>query len=331
VTQSSMFDGEHVSERVVDRFYEESGSLFVEAYDAFYSASAPQIIGDVAFYERAAREVGGPVLELACGTGRVALPLAKAGLQVTGVDRSEAMLTIARRKLAALPASVRERLSLVNQDMSALNLDRDFGLILVPFRSFQSLLTIDLQRRSLEAIRPHMAPTGRLILHLFDPRLDWLIDPKAIRPKLSGTHPETGRRYVGEFCEPISATSTKFAAISGATPKSGSMVSYWLRTLARWRCAGPIAGSCIICSTSAASQSRQSTAISPDRPRPMEKNWSSSLNLGNVRPQYGTVDRGSDRRELKGGPASARPLLVDGAPDALWGGGHWDVGDAERR
>ncbi len=199
MTQSSMFDGEHVSERVVDRFYEESGSLFVEAYDAFYSASAPQIIGDVAFYERAAREVGGPVLELACGTGRVALPLAKAGLQVTGVDRSEAMLTIARRKLAALPASVRERLSLVNQDMSALNLDRDFGLILVPFRSFQSLLTIDLQRRSLEAIRPHMAPTGRLILHLFDPRLDWLIDPKAIRPKLSGTHPETGRRYVGEI------------------------------------------------------------------------------------------------------------------------------------
>jgi SAM-dependent methyltransferase len=199
VTQSSMFDGEHVSERVADRFYEESGSLFVEAYDAFYSASALQIIGDVAFYERAAREVGGPVLELACGTGRVALPLAKAGLQVTGVDRSEAMLTIARRKLAALPASVRERLNLVNQDMSALNLDRDFGLILVPFRSFQSLLTIDLQRRSLEAIRPHMTPTGRLILHLFDPRLDWLIDPKAIRPKLSGTHPETGRRYVGEI------------------------------------------------------------------------------------------------------------------------------------
>jgi ubiquinone/menaquinone biosynthesis C-methylase UbiE len=60
----------------VDQFYEKAGSLFVEAYDAFYSSSGPQIAGDLAFYRRVAREVGGPVLELACGTGRIALPLA---------------------------------------------------------------------------------------------------------------------------------------------------------------------------------------------------------------------------------------------------------------
>jgi ubiquinone/menaquinone biosynthesis C-methylase UbiE len=117
-------------EAVVDQFYEKAGSLFVEAYDALYSSSGPQIAGDVAFYERVAREAGGPVLELACGTGRVALPLAKAGLHVTGVDRSEAMLTIARRRLAALPASAQERLTFVNQDMSALNLGRRFGFVL---------------------------------------------------------------------------------------------------------------------------------------------------------------------------------------------------------
>ena len=84
----------------MDGFYERVGSLFVEAYDAFYSGAVPQIAGDVAFYERVAGQTGGPVLELACGTGRIALPLAEAGLQVTGVDRSEAMLAIARRKLA---------------------------------------------------------------------------------------------------------------------------------------------------------------------------------------------------------------------------------------
>jgi hypothetical protein len=55
----------------VDQFYEKAGSLFVEAYDAFYISSGPQIAYDVAFYERVAREVGGPVLELACGTGRI--------------------------------------------------------------------------------------------------------------------------------------------------------------------------------------------------------------------------------------------------------------------
>jgi SAM-dependent methyltransferase len=183
----------------VDQFHEKAGSLFVEAYDAFYSSSRPQIAYDVAFYERVAREVGGPVLELACGTGRIALPLAKAGLHVTGVDRSEAMLAIARSKLAALPASVQERLILVNQDMSALDLGQRFGFVLVPFRSFQALLTIDLQRKSLEAIRRHLEPAGRLALHLFDPRLDWLIDSHIALPGLSGTHPKTGRRYLGEI------------------------------------------------------------------------------------------------------------------------------------
>jgi ubiquinone/menaquinone biosynthesis C-methylase UbiE len=183
------------------QFYEQAGSIFIEAYDAFYSSSRPQIAGDLAFYVRIACEVGGPVLELACGTGRIALPLAEAGLHVTGVDRSEAMLTIARRKLAALPASVQARTTLVDQDMSALNLDRRFGFVFVPFRSFQALLTIDLQRKSLEGIRRHLEPTGRLALHLFDPRLDWLIDPHMAPPGLSGTHPETGRHYVGEILQ----------------------------------------------------------------------------------------------------------------------------------
>jgi hypothetical protein len=52
----------------VGQFYEKAGSLFVEAYDAFYTSSGPQIAEDVAFYERVARGIGGPVLELACGT-----------------------------------------------------------------------------------------------------------------------------------------------------------------------------------------------------------------------------------------------------------------------
>jgi SAM-dependent methyltransferase len=182
----------------VNSFYEEAGSLFVEAYDAFYSRPPPQIAGDIAFYEGLARQTGGPVLEVACGTGRIALALAAAGLEVTGVDRSDGMLTTARRKIAALPASVQDRLTLVVQDMSELSLSRRFGFIFVAFRSFQHLLTIDLQRRSLAAIRHHLDDNGRLALHLFDPRLDLLVDDKSTAPRLSGTHPVTGRRYVGE-------------------------------------------------------------------------------------------------------------------------------------
>jgi SAM-dependent methyltransferase len=179
-------------------FYDEAGTLFVEAYDAFYSSASPQIAGDVAFYEGLARQTGGPVLEVACGTGRIALSLAAAGLEVTGVDRSGAMLTIAQRKVAGLPASVRDHLTLVDQDMSELSLSRRFGFIFVAFRSFQHLLTIDLQKRTLEAMRHHLDGNGRLALHLFDPRLDLMVDDKGTVPGHSGTHPATGRRYVGE-------------------------------------------------------------------------------------------------------------------------------------
>jgi ubiquinone/menaquinone biosynthesis C-methylase UbiE len=120
----------------------------------------PQIAGDVAFYERVAGQTGGPVLELACGTGRIALPLAEAGLQVTGVDRSEAMLATARRKLATASASAQQRLGLVRKDMTALDLGRRFGFVFVAFRSFQALLSIGLQSQALEAIRRHLEPTG---------------------------------------------------------------------------------------------------------------------------------------------------------------------------
>jgi ubiquinone/menaquinone biosynthesis C-methylase UbiE len=181
----------------MDRFYEGANSLFVRAYDAFYADEPPQIAGDVAFYEHLARKTGGPVLEVGCGTGRIALALAEKGFDITGIDVSDGMLTVARRKAAERPDPVRDRLTLIKQDMSQLNLGRCFGLVFVPFRSFQHLLTIDQQQQSLEAIRRHLKPTGRLALHLFDPRLDLLSDANTALPRLSGTYAETGRRYVG--------------------------------------------------------------------------------------------------------------------------------------
>jgi SAM-dependent methyltransferase len=179
-------------------FYDGDGSIFVEAYDAFYSGEAAPFAGDVAFYERLARERGGPALELACGTGRVCLPLAAAGIDITGVDTSDAMLAIARRKADAVGAVVRDRLTLEHQDMTTLELGRQFGLVFVPFRSFQLLLTIERQCQALDAMRRHLRPGGRLVLHLFDPRLDLLVGDGGIGHILSGTHPVTGRRYRGE-------------------------------------------------------------------------------------------------------------------------------------
>ena len=185
----------------MDRFYEDETSLFVQAYDAFYRAGLPQYAGDVEFYADLGRQVGGAVLELACGTGRVTLSLAEAGLEVTGLDSSEGMLSMARRKASSLPEAARQRLTLVQQDMTRLDLDRQFGLVFIPFRSFQHILTIDLQKQVLGALRRHLAPGGRVALHLFDPRLDLLVDETLRPPGVAGTSEASGRRYSAEVTE----------------------------------------------------------------------------------------------------------------------------------
>jgi len=182
----------------LDRFYQDANSLFVRAYDAFYVGGAP-VGGDVAFYQRFARETVGGILELACGTGRITIALAEAGLEVTGVNISEGMLSVARRKADRRSACVQQRFSLIQQDISELNLGRRFGLAFVPARSFQHLLTIDRHRRALHAIDRHLDGGGRLILHVFDPRLDLLFDANVRWPGLSGRDPETGCRYAAEM------------------------------------------------------------------------------------------------------------------------------------
>src|SRR5262249_47011471 len=169
----------------------------VRAYDVC-GVSPPQIAGDVEFYARLAKDAGGRVLEVACGTGRIAIALAERGLDVTGVDVSDGMLTIARRKAAAAPDAVRRRLTLVHQDMTRLHLAGRFGLIFVPFRSFQHLLTIELQRAALASMARHLGPDGRLALHLFDPRLDLLIDTAPSVPEISRPDAATGHRFVAE-------------------------------------------------------------------------------------------------------------------------------------
>jgi hypothetical protein len=114
-------------------------------------------------------------------------------LDVTGVDVSDGMLAIIRKKAASHP------LTLIAQDMSTLKLERRFGCIIVGFRSFQHLLTIGLQRQTLTAIHRHLAPTGRVVLNLFDPRLDLLTDEAPRQPTLRGTDPATGHTFTGEM------------------------------------------------------------------------------------------------------------------------------------
>jgi SAM-dependent methyltransferase len=129
---------------------------------------------DVAFFVDLARESGGPVLEVGCGTGRVLIPTARAGIEIVGLDYSPPMMNICRERLRQEPADVQGRATLVDGDMRAFDLDRAFPLVTTPFRPFQHLLTVEEQLACLASIRRHLTEEGRLVLDLFNPSIDAL-------------------------------------------------------------------------------------------------------------------------------------------------------------
>ena len=177
-------------------FYERDG-LGTEIYDAWADqliAGSP-VEGDAEFYVEQARRLGGPVLDVGCGTGRIAIALAEQGVDVVGLDLSAPMLRVAERKRARLTPEVARRLTFVLADMTDFALDRTFPLIVTPARSFQFMLTPAAQRAALASMRRHLRPDGALVLELFDPRLDWCVpNESATEPSRAATirNPVTG-------------------------------------------------------------------------------------------------------------------------------------------
>lgn len=119
---------------------------------------------DIPFYLALAAEAGGPILELGCGSGRTLIPLAEAGYDVVGLDNSPAMVARARGWLENSPAV--EHARLVVGDMTDFDLQATFGLITVPFHTWLHLTTRPAQLSALAAIRRHLRPNGRLVIHL---------------------------------------------------------------------------------------------------------------------------------------------------------------------
>jgi SAM-dependent methyltransferase len=139
-------------------------SALYDGFIADYYDESPIVRGrtqDVAFYRDAVHEYGDPVLELGCGTGRITLALAEAGHRVTGLDISEKMLERCNQKRAALLTEARERVHLVQGDMTRFDLGEKFRVVIIPFRPLQHLLEIDAQISCLESVRRHLQAAGR--------------------------------------------------------------------------------------------------------------------------------------------------------------------------
>ena len=188
------------------------------AYDHvsdLYDFEYPDCSGpELDFWDLLASQSAAPVLELAVGTGRIALPLARLGHEVWGIDTSEPMLARARNKISKMPASVGARLHLLPQSMSSFSISARFGLIYAPFNSF---LLLDPEREAaacLECAHAHLKPGGKLVIDAFAPGPDDFL-PDVEELTYLERHPETGalvtRRRQYEF------DSTNDVAISHIT------------------------------------------------------------------------------------------------------------------
>jgi SAM-dependent methyltransferase len=135
-----------------------------------YDRINADVTDDIPLYRRLAAESDGPVLEMACGTGRVAIPLALDGHDVTGVDVSASMLRHARQKAATAGVHIRWILA----DCRQFALRRRFGLILLPFNSLAHYHDLESIGACLNNARRHLVAGGRFVVDMFNPRFDYL-------------------------------------------------------------------------------------------------------------------------------------------------------------
>ncbi len=128
---------------------------------------APLQLNDVAFYLDEAKRLDGPVLELACGTGRLTIPIAQSGVDVIGLDQSPSMLAHARKKAETDGV----RMSWIEADCRTFAMDRKFALIFMAFNSMQHLQDAASLAALFANVRRHLAPGGRFIFDVFNPSL----------------------------------------------------------------------------------------------------------------------------------------------------------------
>lgn len=136
---------------------------------------------DILFFRRLGLRLGGPVLDLGCGTGPLAIDLAGAGLEVVGVDSSHYMLDIAREKRDKLPPTSKERLNFVEGDMQDFPWQSQFSVALLARGTFLHLLSSEEQLRCLENVRKLLLLGGKIVLDLCLPTVDLLQGGTSVR------------------------------------------------------------------------------------------------------------------------------------------------------
>ncbi|MCF2136725.1 MAG: class I SAM-dependent methyltransferase [Candidatus Thorarchaeota archaeon] len=146
--------------RVKRMNYYQGYDAIAEYYDLFAEND------DIAFYRTIADEYGGPVLDLAAGTGRIAIALAQAGHTVTALEISPAMREIMRGKRAKLDEEQQSQIKIVEGNMIDFDIGMQFSTIIIP-ASFGHAMTTEEQISLLKSVRKHLTKDGIFVLDLF--------------------------------------------------------------------------------------------------------------------------------------------------------------------
>jgi SAM-dependent methyltransferase len=142
-----------------------------------YDALNSFLVADIPFYVEEARKAGSTVLELACGTGRLSIPVAQSGVEIVGLDLSPSMLAHARTKAKAAGVSI----EFVEGDCRLFNLGKKFGFIFMAFNSMQHLHDYASLAALFANVRKHLAKGGRFVFDVFNPKVEILARPSGER------------------------------------------------------------------------------------------------------------------------------------------------------
>jgi SAM-dependent methyltransferase len=186
------------------------------------------------FYLGLAKAARGPVLDVACGTGRILLPCLKAGVDAEGLDLFSGMLTRLREKASAL--GFKPQLYQVN--MSSFRLPRRYALIMIPFNAFVHNLTTNDQLETLQTCRQHLQPGGLLVFDTYFPGPQWIAAPSGTRA-LEGKipHPKTGlpmRMWDTRTFDRVQQLQHSFNEIEMLDANGNIVATHRSKTTVRW-------------------------------------------------------------------------------------------------
>ncbi|RKY88647.1 hypothetical protein DRQ09_02550 [candidate division KSB1 bacterium] len=145
----------------------------------YYDWEWKNLIQDIPLIVELAKNAGSPVLELACGTGRVTFPVAESGIEIYGIDNSSLMLDYARKKLAQYPDDVKNNVKLIQGNMKDFCLNKRFNFIFISFNSFLLLYKKEDQEQCLNTVRKHLDDNGIFYIDVYSPRFEFCAEEKS--------------------------------------------------------------------------------------------------------------------------------------------------------